>query len=76
MSWRGRQPSRMCLLYVLDAVKNTIKINKNIKLYTFILLRRKKINSLCKLLISLEFLVGRARFELATNGLKVRCSTD
>ena len=22
------------------------------------------------------FLVGRARFELATNGLKVRCSTD
>ena len=24
----------------------------------------------------LVFLVGRARFELATNGLKVRCSTD
>ena len=24
----------------------------------------------------LRFLVGRARFELATNGLKVRCSTD
>jgi hypothetical protein len=23
----------------------------------------------------LELLVGRARFELATNGLKVRCST-
>jgi len=23
-----------------------------------------------------EYLVGRARFELATNGLKVRCSTD
>jgi len=22
-----------------------------------------------------EYLVGRARFELATNGLKVRCST-
>ena len=24
----------------------------------------------------LRILVGRARFELATNGLKVRCSTD
>ena len=24
----------------------------------------------------LVMLVGRARFELATNGLKVRCSTD
>jgi len=24
----------------------------------------------------LIFLVGRARFELATNGLKVRCSTS
>lgn len=23
-----------------------------------------------------DYLVGRARFELATNGLKVRCSTD
>jgi hypothetical protein len=26
--------------------------------------------------LHLYLLVGRARFELATNGLKVRCSTD
>ena len=25
---------------------------------------------------ALFYMVGRARFELATNGLKVRCSTD
>ena len=30
----------------------------------------------CKSLIHFMFLVGRTRFELVTNGLKVRCSTN
>ena len=33
-------------------------------------------SKLCGVLKGFEYLVGRARFELATNGLKVRCSTD
>ena len=37
---------------------------------------KKKGNQICKILISLNKLVGRARLERATNGLKVRCSTD